>query len=145
MSSRRALMEALTEQAKAVRNGSYFVKRGAIDWADFEFVNHPAAISVQLVSHQLLASGRTGLREGLVAIEIFRRMPEGQARPEIDDALMDQIQDDAESIVDGLIASLDAQGDAVVIKVERDSSSVEEAHDVTLGVQGVVCTLRVGF
>lgn len=145
MSARKTVLDTLRASTKKVGNAGYFVKRGAINWTTFDFTAHARAISIQVDNYGFLKVN--GVKEATLTLEMFARMPEQPegALPEIDDALLDEMIEDAEKIVADLRAAQDKQQDAVVMKIDPASANITEAHDVALRVQGVVVTIVVNF
>lgn len=145
MTPRRLLLETLKASAKKVRNGRYFVKRGAINWTAFDFDKHRFAISIQMDDFGFIRVN--GIKEATISMEVFARMREQKEVeiPEIDDAITDEMVEDVERIIAELRQAADPQGDAVALRIDANSANIIEAHDVALRVQGVVTTFTVNF
>jgi hypothetical protein len=144
MSSPRAVaMEKIRDLASKVRNGSYFVKRGPIDWAAFPFSDYPRAIAIMIDSATFVKM--SGQNEAQVALEMFLAVPESSARPQIDDGLMDELIADAESIVLELMRAKDSADFPVVFRLSQETASFVEAHDMDMGVQGIIVNFTIVY
>lgn len=144
--ARRVFCERWKEIAVQLRNGSYFVKRGAINWTTFPFDTYERAIAIMLDDGQLLRTQRShGMKPTRCSMEIFCRLPSDQEVPEIDDGLMDELLDDAESVVRDLLRSKDSSGDPVVFRIDENTARFVEAHDVQVKVQGVVVMFNLEY
>lgn len=145
-SSRRVMLDRWKELAKEMRNGSYFVKRGAINWTTFPFGDEGAGIALMVDDGSLLRTQRNlGMKPARCSMEIFHRLPDEQESPEIDDGLMDQILDDAEWLIIELMKSRTAANDPVVFRIDENSVRFVEAHDIEIKVQGVVVTFNLEY
>jgi hypothetical protein len=146
MSARKDLLLTLKDAAKAVRNQSYFVKRGVINWASFNFGKYPLACSIQMDESTLLFPG-LGMNEAKVTMEMFTYLPDmaSDESAEIDDQAMDNLVEDAAAIIDVLLLKKNTEGDPVVFKIDRTTSRIVEAHDTASKVQGVVVMLDVTY
>lgn len=141
-SPRRVMLDTLKQICKDTRNGKYFVKRGAINWMSHDFAKMPEAISIQLDRVSLFK--QSGINDGIITLEMFASMKTVKEVPEIEDEVMDQLLEDAEEIFTKLMQAEDG-GDAIVLKMEQDSTEVVESHDVSLRVQGIVVSVPVSF
>ena len=145
-SPRNSMMTTIRNSAEVLRNSSYFVKRGAINWATFPFEEHSKAIAILIDDMSLLGSttGVGGSKDGKISLEIAARMPDEKDHPSIDDGLMDDLIEDAETIVKDLIAAKD--GDyPIVFHIDKASARVIEWHDAEVKVQGVVVMFNAIF
>lgn len=131
----RNMAEYLREQWRAVRGGTYFVKRGPILWADFDFEAQPRAVAILIDDHTFLRD----INDANVAFELGARMPSGR-EPEVDDGLLEELTDDAKWVIRQLVKGTDSVGDAVVLRLEHQSARIREWHDPDMKVQGVICT-----
>jgi hypothetical protein len=138
-SPRRVAAESLKFFASTVRGSSYYVKRGAINWANFDFEAHPRAISILFDEQSLLKE----INDCRVSLEMFSRLPEVETG--IDDGLMDELFEDAEYIFRSFVNALDGQGNSVVLSADQPGVRVVEAHDANLGVQGVVVMMNITY
>lgn len=144
MSARKDVTDKIKALAKSVRNSAYFVKRGYINWATFDFTSYPRAISI-LVDEERLLRDTKGFADARISLEIFTKIPPSTDPPQIDDGVLDELIDDARWIVEQLEQARNAQGDPVVFKISRNTSALVESHDATLEVQGIVAIIRVTY
>ena len=144
MSARKDVTQKVKELAKAARNGAYFVKRGYINWSSFPFEKYPRAIAI-LVDEENLFRDHTGFADARISLEIFTSIPDSDEDPQIDDGVLDELIDDARWIMESLEQSRNKQGDPIVFKMKRNTSSVVESHDATLMVQGIVAIIQVTY
>ena len=140
---RQNVLFALRGLARELRGGSYWVKRGAVNWATHAWERAPNAISIQMDSSSLLA--HNGINHAQITIEIMARMRTRLAEVEIDDELQDELVFDLETLVGQVQAARDAKGDPVILRYEGKTAQILEVHDVDLAVQGVVGTFVVDF
>jgi len=142
-SSRRTAMDQLVEIAQQVRNSSYFVKRGAVNWASFPFDKVGRALSISIDTQSLLEES---FDNATVSLEMFGRIEEVSGdivEVGIDDAFMDQIIDDARTIIRSWLRSTNSDGDCCIFM--RGKPQITEAHDTTLMIQGIVVIIEVKF
>jgi len=143
MSSPRAfLLQAIKSEAKLVRGGVYFVKRGVIDWSTFPFAERPRAIAVLSDDCSVLKS--TGINDMTLSLEMATSMPTG-SEPEIDDGILDELFQDAETLLRKAAERIDSNGDPAAIVLMTESARVVEFHDSRLRVQGIVLTLTASY
>jgi hypothetical protein len=134
------------ELAGQMRNGIYFVKRGAILWPSFSFTDHKGGIALMLDDGNLLRTQRNrGMKPARCSMEMFRRMESTPEAPEIDDGLMDELLDDAEWLLKELMKSRTSADDPVVYRIDENSVRFVEAHDTELKVQGIVVTFNLEY
>jgi len=143
ISARKVALDKTKEIAKVVRSGAYFVKRGAINWTTWGWDKYPRAISIQLDDTTLFQIN--GINEGTLTLEMFARMKTSKEVPEIEDAIMDELLQDAEEILVGLMDAKDSSGNAVILKLDENTARAVESHDTTLRVQGIVVTVSVSY
>ena len=139
---RTIFMTRLKEVALRVAGGKYFVKRGYINWATWNFDAHPQAMSLMLDEHQFMASQA----DAVISIECFTRIKSGDA-PEIDDVVLDGIVQDLAAILDQMEEERDRQDPAypVAFAIKRGSAKAVEAHDAEMRIQGVTATFEASF
>ena len=140
------MMDSMKAKARTVRNGRYFVKRGAIDWTSHDFASKPFALSLQIDDGSLLRTASVrGMKSARISMEMFAPLPKAQDVPEIDDGLLDELIDDAEAIVLDLVMARDSSDDPIVFRVDETGARFVEAHDISLLVQGIVVTFNVQY
>jgi len=145
-SARRVMCDRWKELAKEMRNGTYFVKRGAINWTTFSFEDHGAGIALMVDDGELLRTQRNkGMKPARCSMEITHRLPGEQESPEIDDGLMDELLDDAEWLITELMKSRTAGDDPVVFRIDENSVRFVEFHDIEVKVQGIVVTFNLEY
>jgi len=134
------------ELAQQMRNGIYFVKRGAILWPAFSFEDHEGGIALMIDDGSLLRTQKNrGMKPARCSMEMFRRMASTKEAPEIDDGLMDELLDDAEWLLQELMKSRTSADDPVVFRIDANSVRFVEAHDTELKVQGIVVTFNLEY
>ena len=144
MSALKDVRDALVKYAKLARNGKYFVKRGAMVWAAFDFSRHERAVAIMFDDLTILRQDKPN--DAKVAIEMFCRMPKDTDDPEIDDGLLDELIEDAEWVlVKAMSETSKGSGDNVILRLDAESANVVEAHDVSKRVQGIVVTFNVSY
>lgn len=146
MTSRRKLMvDTLRDLLKAEHNGRYFVHRGPIAWSSFDFKAHPFAVGISLDSGTLRrADTRLIGNRSRVSLEMFTSMS-ADGKLQLDDGILDEFIADAESVLDKLEVSQDANEYSVAIGVDRENASFQESSDSTLKVQGVVVSFSITY
>lgn len=145
-SARRQMCDRWRELAEQVRNGLYFVKRGAINWTTFPFKDEQGGIALMIDDGQLLRTQRErGMKPARCSMEMFRSLPDLNAIPAIDDGLMDELLDDAEEILTELMKSRTASNDPIVFRIDANSVRFVEAHDTEIKVQGIVVTFNLEY
>jgi hypothetical protein len=143
-SKRRQLSEALTKIWRELRNGDYFVRRGGIEWATFDFNAHPLAVSIMLPNFPVLVPNGRGIME----FEILQRARNWQAeQKDIDDESLDDLWDDvSEAIKRLLLVRLDEdQTVPVILHVTESAPATEAANVEQLGVQGLTVKIEFDF
>ena len=138
-------METWKESALAVRNGRYFVKRGAINWTTHDYETHPHNIALMMDDFPLYAQKPIGAQPGNASMEFCGRFEDENEFKEIEEALLDEYVEDAEKIIDALLNAQYASGDPVVFRVNRETARVVEFHDMSIRVQGIVVNFTVHF
>jgi len=137
------MLTKLLELCRKVRNNAYYVKRGAINWSSFPFDVRPLAVSVQVDDFSILKI--SGMNEGKLTLEMASRMAEETTDPQMDDAEIDRLISDAETIITGLMKAVDTAGDSVLYRLDRESVNVVEFHDTSRMVQGIVVSFFVVY
>lgn len=143
-SIRCQVMAELKRLAGVARNGRYFVKRGAINWAAFDFEKHGPAIAVMMDDTTLLRPDGNEFNRANLALEVFAPMPDG-SDPGIDDGLLDELLEDAESIICDVNKATTSDGQPLAFDIVTGSASAKESSDVDQRVQGVVCQFTIRY
>lgn len=145
MIGRTIFMRALREVAQQLSGGKYFVKRGYINWATWNFDGYPRALSIMLDEHQFLTTD--GTTEATVSFECFMRVDTSPEVMEIDDASLEEIITYLASILDQLEQERMREDPAypVAFSIKRNSARAVEAHDAEMRIQGVTATFEVKF
>lgn len=148
MGDRANLMLALLEEARKVRGGRYWVKRGYATWAAFPFANHPHAMTIALAQEDLLPSpGRErplGEMRGTLVFEVAARTPTGDEDPGIDDGLLEEFKDDVVEVLGNLLLRVQ-DGYPLSFGVIPGDADASEWHDADEGTQGVTARVVVSF
>lgn len=136
-------LKKLADSFKALNNGKYFVRRGAIMWAGFNFEANPYAVSIQL-DEAALFNNNAGFKPTKISIELATALNDNNpVEPEIDDDAIEGLITDTQDALTAWTSARDSNGDPYVIKLERLSASAVEFHDPVLRVQGIVVSLNV--
>ena len=141
-SKRRQLSEALTRIWREMRNGDYFVMRGGINWAKFDFTTNPLAVSILLPDFPVLVPNGNGILE----FEILQRARNWKAeQKDIHDESLDDLWEDVSEAIKSLLqVKLDEdQTVPIVLRVNESAPAMEAANVEQLGVQGL--TVKIGF
>lgn len=141
-SPRRILGDHLLVLAKTVRNGRYHARRGAVNWAAFDFDAHPHAIAVVFDEVSLFPDARAMFRID-ATLEIFTRFGGEDAPPSIDDAAMDELHEDARWILEQLFTRPAQDGDRAALGMSTINVKAVETHDADLRVQGLIVPFLV--
>lgn len=140
-SIRRQLITRVREFWTERSGQRYFVKRGVINWAGFDFKSRPFAIAI-LIDDMSIRREINGMN---LTFEIATSMPTNQEFPEIDDGLLDDLIDDCESFIDEIRGWTDSKGDTLALRVQFSLARVVEFHDSNKQVQGIVLTIPVEY
>lgn len=143
MSARKKFVDSVKSAALAVRNNRYFVKRGVINWATFDFDKHTFAMS--LLCDDMTFMKQSGIQEMNFSIEAATSIPDSTKQPEIDDGVLDSMIEDIETILNQTRASVDTNHDNISLMVDTESARIVEFHDSALRVQGIVATIVVKY
>lgn len=145
-SARRSVLQGAVEFWSDLREGLWFVKRGAINWTVWNFEKHPWAVSVMFDDMSLFPHVRNAFRDGTITFEAFVRSA-GSFEDvfEFDDELQEQIIDDMSVVIQRLLDERGSDGRPLLMNVDRSSARVIEAHDLNKKVQGIVLTFNATF
>lgn len=138
MTGRSAMAQRMLDAWRQVRNGRYWVRRGAVNWAAFDFSKNPFAVAVMIDE----ATFMRPINDATVTFEVFTRIPEQGGDPLLDDEEIEKLVDDAVEVI--LLGSAFDQGPFRYEPLEN-SARVVECSDSSLGVQGVVISFDVKF
>lgn len=125
-----------------VRGGSYFVKRGPIHWASFDFEELPKAVAILVDDLSFMKND--GINDANISFEVAARMATGK-ESEVDDGLLDEIIDDAIWVIRSLKQAKNSQGDNVIMRLSERTARITEWHDPDVRVQGVVASFQVEY
>lgn len=145
-SPRVVAMRTLRESLRGIGNGKYFVKRGAINWINFDFEARRYACAIMVDSSDVArdAPETDGFFQVAVSLEIATRIPPDDD-PEINDDVLEGIYDDVERVLNELQVAVDARGDSVVFRLERGTATAIEWHDPQYRIQGLVVNFTIEF
>lgn len=143
MSARKVVADTLKVLCKRQRGRRYFVKRGVIEWATFDFGAHPRAIGIMFDEIEILRE--SGMYDAQVTLEMGVALPSAQEPVEVDDGLLDELIEDAEEILKALQQAANGSTEPVIFKLATQTARVREWHDVDLRVQGVVASVTIGY
>lgn len=137
-SNQTLALESLKAIATKARNGSYFVKRGAIVWEEFPFEKFKRAISIQVDERDFMRP----TNKAECALEFAAAIPGTDQHPGIDDGLMDEFLEDAEAIFRAWRQAMDSIGTFVL---GFTPGKITEFHDVDYRVQGMTAKFTAEF
>lgn len=129
-------MRALAEE---LRGRAYYVRRGAINWATFEFQKRERAVSI-MVDEATMLRAMNSLK---VTLEFACAIPEQVDA--MNDDMMDQFMVDFEAFADKLVKSVDDKGDAVVHSLDLNTVIAVEFSDFDLQVQGLSVSFQLSY
>ena len=140
MSGRRKVAQTVMNSYAKARDGFYkHIRRGAVNWAAVDFQRDQGYVAVSMDENRLFRT-KIGLPITL-GIEVFTMMP--QEEKDIDDGMMDKLFEDLLDVVMVLDQAVDAQGNAVVTKIDYGIANAVEASDADKGVQGLIATIPI--
>lgn len=134
------MLDLLATEARKIRSGGYVVRRGVIQWLSFDFRKHPLALAIVLDTGTI---GRQDLQSGALALEFGGSMKMDEDSASLDDAILDDMYEDAEFLVRKLAEAKDERGNDVAIV--RLPAEVVEWSDIRKRVGGIVVTFDVRY
>lgn len=145
---RSNLFAALRYQAQLTRGGRYTVKRGAVNWAAWDFARSPYGIAICHDQGFIFGSGgKAGGRRGTVTLEMATPMRGAADKQEdgIEDLVLDELLEDAARIIDAVAGMSDSWGNPLLLGFMRSSATFMEYHDAARLVQGIVAEFEVDY
>lgn len=145
-SPRAALMIFLKEEAKKLRGGEYFVKRGVVNWPIFferGGVDHAIAILMD-EGTVLPDTTDSGLFNAQISLEVFSRTNPDPDQG-LDDALLDCMIEDISYLMTRVLVERTTIFDKIAFHIERSTTRFTEIHDLDRGIQGIVATFRIKY
>lgn len=139
MSARSDALNKLKEIFKTLHNSRYYVKRGVVAWAGFDFQKYAHAVSIQVDE----IAPWMPMPTMSLSIEMATLIPEMSTDPEIDDTTNEDMIDDCIEALNAWERLKMQNGDPYIIKMERLGVRAIEFHDATLRVQGIILTVNV--
>lgn len=137
MSKRSQVIAALSDQFRRLRNGSYHIHRGPVNWGAWDWEKHPRAVAVmEDVSPLLLTQDRPISAQ--LALELALRTEDGQFSDETQDAMT---QDVREALI-GLLRVTTSGGNLVHSITEIEVTAMTDA---TIQVQGIIVTFTAKY
>lgn len=110
-----------------------------MNWASVDWAKYKRGVAI-LCDDSTLFPNEKGIHSMTVSIEAFTKLP--SSVEEIDESVMDQFYEDAHSV---LVQLTQQKIDGQPVIFRRFGDNVVEAHDASLGVQGVVITISLDF
>lgn len=145
-SQRTRVLAKIIDLCKEAGGGRYFVRRGAVNWAEFDFNRHPAGISILTPEFTLLGAQVNSIT---VTLEIVQQIPDGERLYRETDGLNDEeiegLVEDARIIVLGLKSAKDESGDATVLRIVDNRIEGQEMSNLDFSIQGVMVTFTVEY
>jgi hypothetical protein len=133
------VVKAMKTLAEELRGRVYYVRRGAINWATFDFQKKALAIAIMVDEASMLRSMNT-LK---VTFEFACAIPEHVDA--VDDSVMDQFMVDFDTVADKLVKSVDDRGDAIVHSLDLNNVIAVEFSDFDLQVQGLSVSFQLSY
>jgi hypothetical protein len=122
------------------------VRRGAVNWAEFDFNRYSAGISILTPEFTLLG---VQLNSITVTLELIQSIPEGERLYRETDGLNDEeiegLVEDARIILLGLKAAKDESGNAIVLRIVDNRIEGQEMSNLDFSIQGVMITFTVEY
>jgi len=147
MTPRQAVLSTLINFVRSIDNGKYFAKRGAVNWAEFDFDRHPYACTVVVTRSGLgrCVGESDGLTPMLIDMDFTMKIPDQNAEiAEINDEALERLYADAEAALNHLQRSI-VEGFSDVFRLNRQTAEAIEFHDPQVLVQGIVVSFSVTF
>jgi hypothetical protein len=143
--ARLAVVEAMVAVASRMASGRYYVRRGPIDYAAFDFTTHPYTCAILCPSFPLRKAPGAHAFEGTFILELTTRMPD-DAGAGLDDRRLDGMMKDAELLLEQLERAVNNQGDPIVLRVHNDPPpEAVEQTSADWKVQGIAVTFTVDY
>lgn len=142
-SARRVVLDTAKEAAQNMRNQDYFVKRGQIHWAQFDFETRALAVAIICDDFTILSHRKPGVNSLQLSLE-FATLIEDGAEIEIDDQVIDNFTDDAHTILTALCTT-QSEVDNIPVSFRLFNDKAIEFHDTDKRVQGLVVLVTVEY
>lgn len=143
--ARKPMMVAFSDQAKAVANQQYLVKRGVLDYSTLDWQTHPRTWAIQLDEGSLYRHSPIGGYTGWMTFEVFAKLEDQSADPMFDEDLSEELLNDILTVIERTLKDVNTQGDPIVFSIPRGSAKFLESHDTQLRVQGIIATFEVSY
>lgn len=140
-SPRRNLTDSLRRHAEAVRGGRYFVKRGQINWMEFDFTIAERAFAIMVDETTLF---RDADNDATITLELATRIPNPDEHPDLDDGVLDEFLDDAVYVIRSMSQDVDPEGDFVGDAMLRTVRALE-FYDPEFRLQGITVSFQVKY
>lgn len=145
-SQRTRVLSLLIDLCKQAGDGRYFVRRGPVNWGEFDFERYPAGISILTPEFTLLGVQVNSIT---VTLELVQRIPQGERLYRETDGLNDEqiegLVEDARIILLGLKAAKDQGGDSTVLRIVDNRIEGQEMTNLDFSIQGVMVTFTVEY
>jgi len=145
-SQRTRVLAQIINLCKTVGGGRYFVRRGPVNWAEFDFNRYSAGISILTPEFTLLGAQVNSIT---VTLELVQRLPDGERLYLDTDGLNDEeiegLVEDARIILIGLKSAKDSTGDSTVLRVVDNRIEGQEMANLDFSIQGVMVTFTLEY
>lgn len=145
-SQRTRVLAKVIDLCKEAGGGRYFVRRGAVNWAEFDFSRHSAGISILTPEFTLLGAQVNSIT---ITLELVQQIPDGERVYRDTDGLNDEeiegLVEDARIILLGLKGAKDDSGDATVLRIVDNRIEGQEMSNLDFSIQGVMVTFTVEY
>lgn len=139
------MFDAFRLVAERIGNQRYLVKRGVINYAALDWTKYPRTFALMMDEGSLFNSSEIGADWGQVTLEVFAKLPGYRDDPMVDDGLMEELISDVKQVIEAVLLMKNAQGDPIILNLPRQTARFSEAHDLHLGVQGIVATFELSY
>lgn len=153
LTPRVATLVTLVSLCRAQRQQRYYVRRGPINWATFDFERHPYAIAI-LTPEFSLKGDQHGVDQCTVTLELCQKMPDealdrDQRRDGLDDVGLESLVEDVVGIVSALELAAYPNNDFLcsLLRFSKDRPPVQgqEMSNDNWSVQGIQATFTITY
>jgi len=149
-SQRVRVLKRLTSIFKESNGGRYYVRRGAINWSQFNFDQNQYAVSINCDESSFL---RPGPQTMIISVEMMGKLPTETelVAGNIDDTGIDIFHEDVALAVGQLMESKqEGQGgdpgeDSVVLRIDQIHDKIVEMADLNRGIQGIIAFFIIDY
>ncbi len=145
-SQRTNVLSQIVSLCNKVGDGAYFVRRGAINWSEFDFSQHRAGISILTPEFTLLGREFNSM---VITLEICQKILSTDRSYDLADGLTDLdiegLVEDARVVIVDLSTSRDASGNPYILRIVDNKIDGQELANLDFSIQGVNITFSVEY